>query len=227
MSCRGVAAMDIRTGEVQAILGNAVILASGGGGKIWPFTTNGNIKTGDGMALAYREGVPLKDMEFVQYHPTGLPGTGILLTEGCRGEGGILVNKDGYRYLQDYDLGKPDAVRRLGDRLTPLLRSPADKPKLLEALAVHPHAPEVHLERRRSTPRNVDPLVVVLLQEHQPCLGRRQLFEDVAAVAADGPSQGRGRTAVAPSLDVGELAQDTRPVSVASRAETANASCSL
>ena len=59
------------------------------------------------MALAYRAGVPLKDMEFVQYHPTGLPGTGILITEAARGEGGILVNKDGYRYLQDYDLGKP------------------------------------------------------------------------------------------------------------------------
>src|SRR5207249_2532687 len=72
-----------------------------------PFTTNGAIKTGDGMALAYRAGVPLKDMEFVQYHPTGLPGTGILITEAARGEGGIMVNKDGYRYLQDYGLGKP------------------------------------------------------------------------------------------------------------------------
>jgi len=72
---------------------------------VFPFTTNGAIKTGDGMAMAYRAGVPLKDMEFVQYHPTGLPGTGILLTEGCRGEGGILVNKDGYRYLQDYGMG--------------------------------------------------------------------------------------------------------------------------
>ena len=60
------------------------------------------------MALAYRAGVPLKDMEFIQYHPTGLPGTGILITEGSRGEGGILVNKDGYRYLQDYNLGPPD-----------------------------------------------------------------------------------------------------------------------
>jgi fumarate reductase flavoprotein subunit len=72
---------------------------------VFPFTTNGAIKTGDGMAMAYRAGVPLKDMEFVQYHPTGLPGSGILLTEGCRGEGGYLLNKDGYRYLQDYGLG--------------------------------------------------------------------------------------------------------------------------
>jgi len=83
----------------------AVIIAAGGGGKMFPFTTNGNIKTGDGMALAYRAGTPLKDMEFVQYHPTGLPNNGILLTEGCRGEGGVLFNKDGRRYLQDYGMG--------------------------------------------------------------------------------------------------------------------------
>jgi fumarate reductase flavoprotein subunit len=79
---------------------------------MFPFTTNGAIKTGDGMALAYRAGVPLKDMEFVQYHPTGLPNTGILLTEGCRGEGGILVNRNGYRYLQDYGMGPETPVGR-------------------------------------------------------------------------------------------------------------------
>ncbi len=106
-ACRGVSALDIRTGEVKAILGKAVILSTGGGGKVWPFTTNGNIKTGDGMSLAYREGVPLKDMEFVQYHPTGLPGTGILITEAARGEGGYLINKDGERFLitRDYGVG--------------------------------------------------------------------------------------------------------------------------
>ena len=102
---RGVAALDIRTGEVRAILARSVILATGGAGKIFPFTTNGMIKTGDGMALAYREGVPLKDMEFVQYHPTGLPGTGILITEATRGEGGYLRNKDGERFLVEYDYG--------------------------------------------------------------------------------------------------------------------------
>ena len=85
----------------------AVVLATGGCGKVFPFTTNANINTGDGMALAYRAGAPLKDMEFVQYHPTGLPFTGILITEAARAEGGWLLNKDGYRYLQDYDLGKP------------------------------------------------------------------------------------------------------------------------
>jgi fumarate reductase flavoprotein subunit len=105
--CQGVAAIEVRSGALQAIAARAVILCTGGAGRVFPFTTNAAIKTGDGMALAYRAGVPLKDMEFVQYHPTGLPGTGILITEAARGEGGILVNKDGYRYLQDYDLGKP------------------------------------------------------------------------------------------------------------------------
>ena len=90
-----------------------MIIATGGCGRIFPFTTNGAIKTADGMAMAYRAGVPLKDMEFIQYHPTGLPGTGILMTEGSRGEGGLLRNKDGYRYLQDYGLGPPDPWPRL------------------------------------------------------------------------------------------------------------------
>ncbi len=106
--CLGVTAMEMRTGRMHLFRAKAVIIATGGAGWMFPFTTNGAIKTADGMAMAYRAGVPLKDMEFVQYHPTGLPGTGILLTEGCRGEGGILVNKDGYRYLQDYNLGPPD-----------------------------------------------------------------------------------------------------------------------
>jgi fumarate reductase flavoprotein subunit len=105
--CQGVAALELRTGQMRAIAGKSVIMCTGGAGRIFPFTTNAAIKTGDGMALAYRAGVPMKDMEFVQYHPTGLPGTGILITEASRGEGGILVNKDGHRYLQDYDLGEP------------------------------------------------------------------------------------------------------------------------
>ena len=105
--CQGVTALELRSGKVEAITAKTVIVCTGGAGRIFPFTTNGSIKTGDGLALAYRAGVPLKDLEFVQYHPTGLPGTGILITEAARGEGGILVNKDGYRYLQDYDLGTP------------------------------------------------------------------------------------------------------------------------
>ncbi|HRQ66656.1 MAG TPA: FAD-binding protein, partial [Xanthomonadaceae bacterium] len=104
----GLTALDVQSGEEVVFLAPSVIIASGGAGRVFPFTTNGAIKTGDGMAMAYRAGVPLKDIEFVQYHPTGLPGTGILITEGARGEGGILVNRDGYRYLQDYGLGPPD-----------------------------------------------------------------------------------------------------------------------
>jgi len=103
----GVTSINLYTGQVEVIAGKAVLLCTGGGGRIFPFTTNAAINTGDGMAAAYRAGVALKDMEFVQYHPTGLPGTGILITEASRGEGGWLKNKDGYRYLQDYGLGPP------------------------------------------------------------------------------------------------------------------------
>ncbi len=106
--CQGVVAIELASGKVHSIRARAVILCTGGAGRVFPFTTNANTKTGDGMALAYRAGVPLKDMEFVQYHPTGLPFTGILITEAARAEGGWLLNKDGYRYLQDYDLGEPE-----------------------------------------------------------------------------------------------------------------------
>ena len=109
--CQGVVAIELRTGQVRPILGKALILCTGGAGRIFPFTTNAAIKTGDGMGMAYLAGVPLKDLEFVQYHPTGLPGTGILITEAARSEGGILVNKDGDRYLRHYDLGEPLDVR--------------------------------------------------------------------------------------------------------------------
>jgi fumarate reductase flavoprotein subunit len=80
-------------------------MATGGAGRVYRYNTNASIVTGEGMGICLRHGVPLRDMEFVQYHPTGLPGSGILITEASRGEGGILVNKDGYRYLQDYGLG--------------------------------------------------------------------------------------------------------------------------
>jgi len=112
---QGVVALELTTGKVQAITAKAVILCTGGCGRVFRYTTNAAIKTGDGMALAYRAGAPLKDMEFVQYHPTGLPFTGILITEAARAEGGYLLNKDGYRYLQDYNLGTPEP--------TPVLRT--------------------------------------------------------------------------------------------------------
>src|SRR5581483_4568805 len=115
--CAGVAAIEAATGRFFAIRAKAVILATGGAGRIYAFTTNAAICTGDGMALAYRAGVPLKDMEFVQFHPTGLPHTGILITEGARGEGGYLLNKDGERFLQRYvpsrmALGPRDIISR-------------------------------------------------------------------------------------------------------------------
>jgi fumarate reductase flavoprotein subunit len=103
--CRGFTAIEMRSGQMRCFDARAVIIAGGGAGRMFPFTTNGAIKTGDGMALAYRAGVPLKDMEFVQYHPTGLPSTGTLLTEACRGEGGVLLNRLGRRFLQDYGMG--------------------------------------------------------------------------------------------------------------------------
>jgi fumarate reductase flavoprotein subunit len=108
--CQGVTAMEMRSGELRQFHAKAVIIAGGGAGRMFPFSTNGAIKTGDGMAMAYRAGAPLKDMEFVQYHPTGLPNTGSLLTEACRGEGGILVNKHGRRYLADYGMGPETPV---------------------------------------------------------------------------------------------------------------------
>ena len=118
--CQGVTAIEMRSGQVRAIVGKAVILCTGGFGRVFPFTTNAAISTGDGVGVAYQAGVALKDMEFVQYHPTGLPGTGILITEAARGEGGILVNRHGERYLQNYDLGEPLDVH---DPRHPALRS--------------------------------------------------------------------------------------------------------
>src|SRR5579859_6907657 len=115
--CVGVVAVDMRSGRFTALTAKSTILATGGLGRIYAFTTNGNICTGDGMALAYRAGVPLKDMEMVQFHPTGLPFTGILITEAVRGEGGYLTNKDGDRFLKNYvpgkmELGPRDIISR-------------------------------------------------------------------------------------------------------------------
>jgi fumarate reductase flavoprotein subunit len=105
---QGIVAIEIATGDFRVIRAPAVIIATGGAGRVFRQNTNGGIVTGDGMALAYRRGVPLRDMEFIQYHPTCMPGTGLLFTAACRGEGGVGSNKDGYRYLQYYGLGPPD-----------------------------------------------------------------------------------------------------------------------
>jgi fumarate reductase flavoprotein subunit len=147
----GVVAIELMSGRIEMITAKAVILCTGGCGRIYPFTTNASIKTGDGMALAYRAGAPLKDMEFVQYHPTGLPFSGILITEAARAEGGWLLNKDGYRYLQDYDLGRPEPTpvlrsMELGprDRLSQAFVKEVEKGRTIDG----PHGPVVHLDLR-------------------------------------------------------------------------------
>lgn len=148
---QGVVAIELASGKIQAISAKAVILTTGGCGRVFPFTTNAAIKTGDGMSLAYRAGAPLKDMEFVQYHPTGLPFTGILITEAARAEGGYMLNKDGYRYLQDYNLGKPQPQpvlrsMELGprDRLSQAFVKEFEKGRTLKG----PYGDVVHLDLR-------------------------------------------------------------------------------
>ncbi len=113
----GVLAMSIETGEVAFFQARAVILATGGAGRIFQSTTNAHINTGDGFGMALRVGIPLQDMEFWQFHPTGIAGAGVLITEGSRGEGGFFVNKDGERFMERYapnlkDLASRDVVSR-------------------------------------------------------------------------------------------------------------------
>ena len=148
---QGVVAIEIASGEFQMIQAKSVIIATGGAGRVFRENTNGGIVTGDGMALAYRHGVPLRDMEFVQYHPTCMPGTGLLFTEACRGEGGFLLNKDGYRYLQDYGLGPASPEPRnkameLGprDRLSQAYWHEKQKGRTISG----PHGEVLHLDMR-------------------------------------------------------------------------------
>ena len=117
----GVTALEMETGQVYILEAKVVLLATGGAGRIWDASTNAFINTGDGMGLAARAGIPLEDMEFWQFHPTGVAGAGVLLTEGCRGEGGILRNKDGERFMERYaptlkDLAPRDFVSRSMDQ---------------------------------------------------------------------------------------------------------------
>ncbi|MGD2006112.1 MAG: succinate dehydrogenase flavoprotein subunit [Pseudomonadales bacterium] len=113
----GLIAMEIETGEVVMIKAKATVLATGGAGRIYASTTNAHINTGDGIGMALRAGVPCQDMEMWQFHPTGIHGAGTLVTEGCRGEGGYLINKDGERFMERYapnakDLAGRDVVAR-------------------------------------------------------------------------------------------------------------------
>lgn len=113
----GCTAIDIETGEIVYFKAKATVLATGGAGRIYASTTNAHINTGDGVGMAARAGVQLQDMEMWQFHPTGIAGAGVLVTEGCRGEGGYLLNKDGERFMERYapnakDLAGRDVVAR-------------------------------------------------------------------------------------------------------------------
>jgi len=185
--CQGVAALEMRSGQMHLIQANAVVICTGGAGRIFPFTTNGAVKTGDGMAIAYRAGVPLKDMEFVQYHPTGLPGTGLLITEAVRGEGGILVNKDGYRYLQDYNLGEPldvhdprHPVKRtmeLGprDRLSMIFIWEREKGRTIPG----PYGDVVHLDIRHLGERRINERLPFARELAQNYIGIDPVYEPI------------------------------------------------
>ncbi len=117
----GVVALEMETGDVLALEAKATILATGGAGRIFAASTNAFINTGDGLGMAARAGVPLEDMEFWQFHPTGVAGAGVLITEGVRGEGGILLNSNGERFMERYapnlkDLASRDVVSRSMDQ---------------------------------------------------------------------------------------------------------------
>src|SRR5471030_2507777 len=98
----GVTALEMETGEITIFQAKAVLMATGGAGRICLSSTNAFINTGDGLGMASRAGIPLEDMEFWQFHPTGVAGAGILITEGVRGEGGYLLNKKGERFMERY-----------------------------------------------------------------------------------------------------------------------------
>ncbi len=119
--CIGVIALEMETGELLALEAKTTVFATGGAGRIWAASTNAFINTGDGMGMAARAGIPLEDMEFWQFHPTGVAGAGVLITEGVRGEGGILLNSNGERFMERYaptlkDLAPRDFVSRSMDQ---------------------------------------------------------------------------------------------------------------
>ena len=109
---RGVTAIDMATGEFRVFLGKAGIIATGGAGRVYSFVTVAHSSTGDGVAMAYRAGIPIKDMEFVQFHPTGMVPSGVLITEAARGEGGYLINNQGERFLKRYAPQKMELAPR-------------------------------------------------------------------------------------------------------------------
>ena len=110
--CQGIVAYDILSGQIEAIAAKAVMFGTGGYGRAFRVTTNAFASTGDGVVMAYRAGIPLEDMEFVQFHPTGLQGSGILLSEAARGEGAHIVNSDGFRFMENYAPGRMELAPR-------------------------------------------------------------------------------------------------------------------
>src|SRR3546814_12355483 len=105
-------ALEMETGEIYVLEAKQTVLATGGAGRIWAASTNAFINTGDGLGMAARAGLPLQDLEFWQFHPTGVAGAGVLITEGVRGEGGILLNKDGERFMERYENGRASCWER-------------------------------------------------------------------------------------------------------------------
>jgi succinate dehydrogenase / fumarate reductase flavoprotein subunit len=134
-SCRGVVALNIRTGELVPIAAKATILATGGAAWAYSISTNSMINTGNGMTIAYRAGVPLKDMEFIQFHPTGLYPNGILITEGARGEGGYLLNAKGERFMERYAPKAMELAPR--DIVSRSIRKEIDEGRAFENAYVH------------------------------------------------------------------------------------------
>jgi fumarate reductase flavoprotein subunit len=170
--CQGVVAIEVATGRFTFIEAKSVILGTGGAGRVYRENTNGGIVTGDGMSMAYRQGAALRDMEFMQFHPTCMPGTGLLFTEACRGEGGFLLNRDGYRFLQDYGLGPAEEKPRnkymeLGprDRLSQAIWHEERKGRTIDT----PYGGAVHLDLRHLGRKKLHerlPLICELAEEY-------------------------------------------------------------
>jgi succinate dehydrogenase / fumarate reductase flavoprotein subunit len=145
----GVVAFELATGDVHVVRAKAVVLATGGFGKVFRTTSNAHTLTGDGMGIVWRKGLPLEDMEFFQFHPTGLAGLGVLLSEAARGEGGILRNKDGERFMERYaptikDLAPRDMVAR------------AMANEVREGRGCGPDGHYVYLDLTHLEPRHID-----------------------------------------------------------------------
>ncbi len=139
--CRGVVALDILNGKLHTMRAKAVMFGTGGYGRAWKITSNALANTGDGVAISYNAGVPLMDMEFVQFHPTGLYKKGILMTEACRGEGGYLVNSEGERFMERYAPDKMELAPRD-------LVSRAEQTEIEEGRGIGPDAQGLYLDLR-------------------------------------------------------------------------------